>query len=129
MLKECKNSKKQGDVGLGSAISYFTSLGWTVLIPLTDSQDYDLVVDDGNKLSKIQVKTTYCKAPSGSFICNLRLMGGNRKENIIAKRASEIKYDILFILTNDGGKYIIPKRDISDKNTVTLGVDYNKYKI
>lgn len=46
-MLEQVNSKKQGDVGLGTDISFFTQRGWTVSIPLTDSQDYDLVVDEG----------------------------------------------------------------------------------
>ncbi len=54
MKFNAKNSKKQGDIGLGAAIAYFTFKGFTVSIPLTDSQDYDLVVDDGHKLSRIQ---------------------------------------------------------------------------
>lgn len=53
-----KNTKKQGDYGLGSAISYFTSQGYNISIPLTDSQDYDLVVEDtAGFLKKVQVKT------------------------------------------------------------------------
>lgn len=55
-LNEHKNSKKQGDAGLGEAIAYFTRLGYTVQLPLTDSQDYALVVDiDGNIIRFILV--------------------------------------------------------------------------
>jgi hypothetical protein len=43
MLTGHKNTKKQGDVGL--AIGWFTSQGHTVCVHLTDSQDYDLVVE------------------------------------------------------------------------------------
>ena len=39
------NSKKQGDWGLGRAIAYFTLKEYTVSVPLTESQDYDLIVD------------------------------------------------------------------------------------
>jgi hypothetical protein len=57
-----KNSKKQGDVGMGVAIGYFAARGITVCIPLTDSQDYDLVIDLDDVLKKVQVKTTTSKA-------------------------------------------------------------------
>ena len=40
-----KNSKKQGDAGLGQAIAYFTSIGVEVALPLTDSTDWDLIVE------------------------------------------------------------------------------------
>jgi hypothetical protein len=41
MLKNQENSNKQGNVGLAEAIAYFTRFGYTVSIPLTDSQKYD----------------------------------------------------------------------------------------
>lgn len=41
------NSKKQGDIGMYYAMAYYAKLGWTVSVPVTDSQDYDLVVDNG----------------------------------------------------------------------------------
>ena len=41
-LRGQKNSKKQGDIGLGIAIGWFATQGYTVCVPLTDSQDYDL---------------------------------------------------------------------------------------
>ena len=37
------NSKRQGNIGIGAAIAWFTVHGYTVSIPLTDSQDYDLI--------------------------------------------------------------------------------------
>ena len=49
-MRKYKNSKKQGDAGLGIAIEYFTTKGYCVCIPLTDSQEYDLVVEIQNKL-------------------------------------------------------------------------------
>jgi HJR/Mrr/RecB family endonuclease len=52
------NTKKQGDVGLGQAIAWFTRNSYTVSLPLTDSQDYDLIVDKDNVLYRVQVKTT-----------------------------------------------------------------------
>ena len=44
MLKQ-KNTRKQGDVGVGAAIAYFTEQGYMVAVPLTDNQDYDLVIE------------------------------------------------------------------------------------
>ena len=47
MFEKAKNSKAQGDIGLSQAIAYFAKEGYTVCIPLTDSQDYDLIVENG----------------------------------------------------------------------------------
>lgn len=66
MFNNAGNSKQQGDVGLGAAIGWFTSKGYTVCIPLTDSQDYDLVVETKGKLEKVQVKTTSSTKENGN---------------------------------------------------------------
>ena len=34
-MDKCKNSKKQGDVGMGVAIGWFAADGYTVCVPLT----------------------------------------------------------------------------------------------
>lgn len=38
-------NKEKGNSGLGMAIAYFSSNGFTVSIPLNDTQDYDLVIE------------------------------------------------------------------------------------
>ena len=73
MLRQ-RNSKKQGDVGLAYAIAYYASQGFTVSFPLTASQDYDLVVDNGRKLQRVQVKTTTYQR-GACYEVNLRVSG------------------------------------------------------
>lgn len=47
---------------------------------MTDSQDYDLLVDNGENILKIQVKpTTQVDKRTGNFQVGLRTCGGNRK--------------------------------------------------
>ena len=48
----------QGNIGLGKAIEYFTSHGITVVIPLNDTQKYDLIADFNGGLQRISVKTS-----------------------------------------------------------------------
>lgn len=47
MFENAINSKKQGDIGMCYAMAYFSKIGYTVSVPITDSQDYDLIVDNG----------------------------------------------------------------------------------
>jgi hypothetical protein len=61
------NPRKQGDVGLGSAVGWFAANGYTVSLPLTDSQDYDVVVDDGEGLARVQVRTTRHRQANGLY--------------------------------------------------------------
>ena len=51
-------NKEKGNSSLGIAIAYYSSNGYTVSIPLNDTQDYDLIIDKNNVLKKVQVKST-----------------------------------------------------------------------
>lgn len=77
-LREFSTFTKQGNVGL----AYYSKLGYTISIPLTDSQDYDIIVDTGNTLLKVQVKTTTCRRDSGNYQLNLKVSGGNRSGKV-----------------------------------------------
>jgi hypothetical protein len=97
------STKKLGDVGLGEAIRYFTGLKQTVLIPLTDSQDYDLVVDRGEKLVKVQVKYTSYKR-NGTYQTNIVVRGGTKGK--ITKMPKDIFFDDLFVLFILGKRFV-----------------------
>lgn len=128
MFQNCKNSKKQGDVGVGAAISFFISRGQTVLFPLSDSEPYDLAFDDGTKLHKVQVKTTFAKTPHGVYQSNLRVLGGNQSYHT-AKKFDPTKVDYLFILVEDGTRYLVPSIEITNTSCINLGTKMEKYKL
>lgn len=121
-----KNSKLQGNIGIGRAISHFTTQGHIVSIPITDSQDYDLVVDINNNLQKIQVKTTRY-SENNCFKVNLKVCGGNKSSNTI-KNFDNNKVDILFVLTEKNDIYIIPSKEIKQKTSISLNDTMSKYK-
>jgi hypothetical protein len=67
-----------------------------VCVPLTDSQDYDLVVEFEDGLKKIQVRTTTQRSNSSEFyIVHLRICGGNSKKNFVRKRGTDLNYTCL----------------------------------
>lgn len=131
MFENCKNTKQQGNIGLGVAIQYFTQKIYTVSLPLNDSQDYDLIVEDRDgTLKKVQVKTTTQITEYGTYSVNLRVLGGNSKQNYVHKTANEVLYDWLFILCDNGDRYLIPKEVIKEiKSIITVGKLYQEYKI
>ena len=118
------NTKKQGDWGLGQAIAYFTSIGWTVALPLTDSQDYDIIVDNGNQLLRVQVKTTTFKQRGVNYFVSLTTKGGNQSFNTI-KSFDHNTVDYIFVITGDNDRYFIPSDVVG--NSISLGKLYDKY--
>lgn len=77
-----KTNKEKGNTSLGIAIAYYSSNGYTVSIPLNDTQDYDLIVDKDNILKRIQVKSTGCKTKHGNYQVALKSCGRNKRKNI-----------------------------------------------
>lgn len=53
------NSKDRGDETEAGAICELVSRGYSVSIPFGDNDKYDLVVDDGENLHRVQCKTAW----------------------------------------------------------------------
>jgi hypothetical protein len=119
------NTKQLGDVGLGKAIAYFTSQGYTVSIPLTDSQDYDLVVGIGYGIFRVQVKATSFKRRY--YEVSLTVKGGNRSSTGKIKKIDKEIVDMLYIATPDQD-YVIPIEFVKGNSMINLGPGYDKFK-
>ena len=76
------SNKNIGNSSLAIAISYFVCNGYTVSIPLNDTQDYDLVVEKDSKLYRVQVKGTTFKTKFGVYQVALKVVV-EQKENSI----------------------------------------------
>ncbi len=122
-----KTNKEKGNSSLGIAIAYYSSNGYTVSIPLNDTQDYDLIVDKNNTLKKIQVKSTSCKTKYGNYQVALKSCGGTKGKTY--KTVIETNIDELFILTNDLQIYILPIEIINNKSTLNICNKYDKYRV
>lgn len=121
-----KNTKKQGDWGLGIAIGYFAEKGINISIPLTDSQEYDLVIELEGILKKVQVKTTTYKSKGKNYYVSLTIKGGNRSYSTI-KNFDFKSVDFIFVVTGDNDKYLIPSEIL--KNSITLNYKFDEYKL
>jgi hypothetical protein len=121
------NPRLQGLVGLGAAIAHFCEEGWAVSLPLNDSQAYDLIVDDGAQLLRVQVKTTTFRNPAGNYVCRLETAGGNQSFHT-RKPFDHASSDLLFILTDGGAVYLIPCADFTNTNSITLTDKYDRYR-
>ena len=122
------NTKQKGNAGIGAAIAYFTKQGHNVLLPLTDSQDYDIVVDIDGFLNKVQIKYTTQKAPSGNYIISLRSISGSSGK--VYKTVSETDIDYLFCVTDNDNYYLLPITELTNGNTITITNEFSsKYKV
>ena len=121
------SNKEKGNAGLAMGIAYFGSNGYTVSLPLNDTQDYDLIVDKDNKLKKVQVKSTACKTKYGNYQVALKSCGGTKGKTY--KILIDTNVDELFILTEDLNMYIVPIEEINNKTTLNICEKYYKYKV
>lgn len=116
----------QGNVGLGRAIAYYTANCIPVLLPLNDTQSYDLVVDKDGQLQRVSVKTTQFKNSSNKYEVLLKNCGGSSGKSKI-RHFDKKSCDIVFIVTIKGTMYEIPIDVIEVKHTLTLTSELNKY--
>ena len=122
-----QTNKEKGNSSLGIAIAYYDSNGYTVSIPLNDTQDYDLVVDKDNLIKKVQVKSSGCKTKYGNYQVALKSCGGTKGKTY--KTIIETNIDEVFIVTKDLEIYILPIKELKNKSTIYLCDKYQKYKV
>jgi PD-(D/E)XK endonuclease len=87
-------------------------MGFDVALPLTESAAYDLVVDDGDRLRRIQCKFT------GGRQVDLRRIHSN-SNGYVVKRTASGAYDWLYVLRSDGSEYLI-KECLAGRRAVNL---------
>ena len=115
------NRQQQGDLGEASARCWYELQGHVVLIPTGRSPDYDFVADDGERLIKVQVKTSGQMTPYGNFCVSICTRGGNQSWNKIVKRFSTTRCNELFVVTIDGRRWRMPAEAVEATTAISLG--------
>ena len=129
MFENVSNSNLRGNIGLTYAIAYYSKLGYIVSLPITDSQDYDILIDTETVIKKVQVKTVSFKDKrTGNYAVCLKTNSGF-KNNRTFKDFSENSSDILFVLTEEGICYSIPRDRITAKTQLTLNSSLDDCKV
>ena len=93
-------TQRKGNTAVAQAIATFTKLGADVLLPFTESAAYDLVVDVGLGLKRVQVKF------SSSKEVGLRRIHSNSKGYVV-KTPKVGAFDWLYVLNNTGEEFLI----------------------
>lgn len=107
------NTKDKGTLGEAIAIAHYVQQGFEVAIPLGDRRPYDLIVDKGDQLVKVQVKYTTSKR------VDIRVGGGNRSGHT-HKRYKADDFDELLVVTSWGDVLVFDSVDILDKTEVRV---------
>jgi len=110
------STQRKGDIAVGQAISKFTRMGYDVAFPFSESASYDLVVDTGKGLKRVQVR--YSSAAEVA----LRRIHSNSKGYVV-KKTKPNAYDWLYIFKDTGKEYLI-KQCLSNRNSITPSEKY-----
>ena len=105
------NRTNVGRAGMALAIAYYGSNGYTVNIPLNDTQWYDLILEKEGQFYTVQCKAT---ATENDTI-DLRSKGGTKGETY--DHVLDHETDYLFCLSKEGNMYSIPVEDIRKYGT------------
>ena len=121
--------RQQGDAGELSAMCWLAEQGAKIFMPLGHSPDYDLVADFGDKLVRVQVKTsTFFR--DGRWCTMIATRGGNQSWSGLVKRFDPSRYDALFVLVGDGRRWYIPSEAIEGTTAISLGgPKYAEYEV
>lgn len=115
------NNKNRGRAGMSLAIAYYGSNGYTVSIPLSDTQWYDLVIEKDGIFQTVQCKCTTAK--DGAI--NLKSCGGTNGSVYDSIKNHPI--DFLFCLNGTTNiMYSIPVQDIPNEKAIMLRTHKNK---
>jgi hypothetical protein len=108
--KTKRNTKAIGDLSELEVAIALARVGFIVSKPLGDSHRYDLIIDDGRTLSRVQVKTG--KLTSGAIrvsCCSSHTHRGGAPRSY----SGEIEYIGVFC-PQTGEVYLVPESDVVD---------------
>ena len=101
-----ETNKDKGRAGMALAIAYFGSNGYTVSVPLNDTQWYDLIVEKDGIFQTVQCKFT----ASANKEISLKSTGGTKGSVYDSILAHPI--DLLFCADDEQHLFVIPVEDL-----------------
>ena len=123
-------TRKQGDIGVSAAVYHYTKLGYIVSIPQTEASRYDILIDDGQSVKKVQCKTSSWKrGTSSSYIVQLSTNGGNKSGTGKISYISSQDVDLVFVWCDDESLWEFPAEVCEGKRNIVLSKNKEIYKI
>ena len=115
-----ETNKDKGRAGMSFAIAYFGSNGYTVSVPLNDTQWYDLIIEKDGIFQTVQCKAT----GSQNNTISLRNCGGTRGKEY--DNVLNHNLDLLFCLNSKQELFVIPIQDLKQytpRSQITLNTN------
>ena len=135
-LLENVSSKARGSVAHAFCVAYCVSQGYVVSQPLFDNATYDLIIDDGSLLQKVQSKLTMTStSPTTSMTASYPRVSLSMRSRRNASPASHYtvrSFDLLWVMTTTSF-YLIPATAIfatkPEKLELRLYPKWNKFLV
>ena len=130
-----ETNKDKGRAGMALGIAYFGANGYTVNVPLNDTQWYDFVVEKDGIFQTVQCKAT----GTSNNVIELKSCGGTKGSTY--DFVLDHNLDFLFCLDKNQNMFVIPVQDMKEygmKKQITLrteksangqGFQTYKYKV
>lgn len=114
-----ETNKDKGRAGMAIGIAWFGSNGYTINIPLSDTQWYDFVAEKDEHFYTVQCKAT------GSEGNEIKLTSSGGTDGGVYDSIKNHPLDYLFCLDKDKNMYVIPADEITSTRSIVLRKEPN----
>jgi hypothetical protein len=110
-------------------MEWLASQGAHIYLPVGHSPDVDLIADLGDRLLRVEVKTsTHQRRGRWGVVISTR--GGNQSWTGLVKYFDPDRCDYLFVHVGDGRRWFIPTRRLESRSGLNLGGrKYSEFEI
>ena len=116
-----ETNKDKGRAGMALGIAYYGANGYTVNVPLNDTQWYDLIIEKDGIFETVQCKATQTSDGTIDF----RSTGGTKGvEYDNLKNHSEL--DWLFCVDKDLNMWLFPVKELNNSRQIKLRTEPTK---
>lgn len=104
--------------------SYFVSKGYIVSKPINDFNEYDLIIDNGESIQRVQVKTIYWDTNKARNLCSCVTSHIRGDEHRYNKKYTKGSFDILCAIHKESSSiYVIPFDSVVGRRSITFYPD------
>jgi hypothetical protein len=129
IVEKAWTPRNQGNLGELSAIEWLGHHADGLYQPLFEHPDCDFVAIYGERLVRVQVKTSTCWR-NNRWEITLATRGGNRSWSGLVKLLSSSRCDAVFVHVGDGRRWYIPASALEGRAKIVLGgPKYRRYEV